>query len=431
MTAEKIRGICVNAGKVSEQTFDEARRRYRLMGGGLDTAVFELGLMTEEDLMVELAKSIGMPAWSEYFALFLDAETVHVLSAEQSRMFGAICGFVEKDSVAVLVKDVLAPEVRKSIERAFNKSLKLYLCSEMRFEVIFSRVYGKVLSPRFVALCRSYALDEQCSALGDVDGADVVDAEDELCIPVTWESSMLEGWGSELPQRASESDSRTVAELSRLKSAFEQLTTLEDLVCILGKYAQNHSSAQWWGEYAQRHLRILSIEFSTGLLHKGQSVEYGVEPGGELVSVCSGESYFWGGAFSEEFEHLYEALGHERPQTLLILPIIRSGDTPFLWFWENPAPADAQYIESIFEVLGCFSKRMDALKIPRDASQPSTGLSFKSSLFSTTKESGFDLRAYQTKQEDSSHSLQDTLVPGLTIGLHARKAKTFPHLGAR
>ncbi|GEM_PF-6052620 len=415
MISAMIQDICKETGRVTAQSIEEIKQRHRLMGGGLDTAIFELSLMGEQDMIQKLSQRLAIKAWSEYQEVFLDLDVSKKLNPELARSLRVVCPYESDDCVMVVTKDLISPETKTQIERLYHKDARLFLCSEMRFEVMYARIYDQALSPRFLQLAKKYALNiNACTLSAEELGGEFNAMRDELALPPKWDEILAMNFEDSSRGKKADYDSKRSRELDRAFSAFSQVSTLPDMLAIAGSYAQNHASAQWWGECKNGALKLARIMFNGGILKLGRSYEHVIEPCGEIVCVCSGHSYYSGAPNTEEFAELYDTLEMRPPQSILLLPIRRNAESPFLWLWENPKRCDETYLKELFALIESFSQRLDALKNSRDSGKFTSSLNYKSSLFANTKAPSAKLNSINfAAKVQSELTLQDTIVPGL------------------
>jgi hypothetical protein len=133
-------------------TIEAAVARQRVYGGGLDTALLEMGALSEPALWTRLAAVSGLPMPSPEVADGSAVSEPPALGAEQTLSLRAV-PVGERDGVlGVLCAEPVAAEDIRHAAAERGLQAKLYIVPETRLLAVRQRVYGETLPQRYAPL---------------------------------------------------------------------------------------------------------------------------------------------------------------------------------------------------------------------------------------------------------------------------------------
>jgi len=133
-------------------TIEAAVARQRVYGGGLDTALLEMGALSEPALWTRLAAVSGLPMPSPEVVDGSAVSEPPALGAEQTLSLRAV-PVGERDGVlGVLCAEPVAAEGIRQAAAERGLQAKLYIVPETRLLAVRQRVYGETLPQRYAPL---------------------------------------------------------------------------------------------------------------------------------------------------------------------------------------------------------------------------------------------------------------------------------------
>jgi hypothetical protein len=154
LDTETLAGWLVERQVLPRERLDRARARQRLYGGGLDTALLELGSTDEATLSRCLCEAAGLePPRPEWLAL--DAAPVasdQALDAATARRLGAQPVAEDGDRVVVVARPGADVDGLYAWAAARNRGLRVHPVPEVRLEALWAAVHGTPLPARYASL---------------------------------------------------------------------------------------------------------------------------------------------------------------------------------------------------------------------------------------------------------------------------------------
>jgi len=149
--ADPFAALLVEEGLLSEEGLAAAQARQHELGGGLDSAILELGLATDEAICAALSRATGLPV-APGPPLEPDARARRVFPSKVAERHGLAPFRMDGRELAVLAA---YPVDQASIDEiGFMLSLDVapFACTEWRVAEVRRRLYGSPLPERFAAL---------------------------------------------------------------------------------------------------------------------------------------------------------------------------------------------------------------------------------------------------------------------------------------
>jgi hypothetical protein len=142
----------VQAGLLPAATADEAERRRRMYGGGLDTVLLEMGALDERTLITHLANHTGIAAVPLERLAGLEPQAVSWLDAGAAARLGAVPIGRHEDGLEL----ALHPEANHDALVAWASERQVliepFLVVEARFRGLLGIAYQIPVPPRFMSL---------------------------------------------------------------------------------------------------------------------------------------------------------------------------------------------------------------------------------------------------------------------------------------
>jgi hypothetical protein len=148
----RLEALLIGERVLSEATVRAAAARQFVYGGSLDTALLEMGALTEAQVWARLAAVTGLPVPAPSLADGSDATAAPPLGSDQT----AKMRFVPVGSEALRLnllcaEPVAADEIMQLVaEHGFDA--KLFIVPELRLMALRQRVYGEPLPQRYAPL---------------------------------------------------------------------------------------------------------------------------------------------------------------------------------------------------------------------------------------------------------------------------------------
>jgi len=150
--SERLSAFLMAERVVPPATIEAALARQRVYGGGLDTALLEMGALSEPALWTRLAAVSGLPMPSPEVADGSAVSASPALGAEQTLPLRAV-PIGEIDGVlGVLCAEPVATEDIREAAAERGLQAKLYIVPETRLLALRQRVYGETLPQRYAPL---------------------------------------------------------------------------------------------------------------------------------------------------------------------------------------------------------------------------------------------------------------------------------------
>jgi len=148
----RLAALLVEEKVLPEATIRAAAARQLVYGGGLDTALLELGALTETQVWARLATVTGLPVPTPHLADGTALpDTPHLPPGPTGEMRFVPVG-ARDQRLNLLCAEPVAAEQIKSVAAEYGFDAKLYVVPELRLMALRQRIYGEPLPQRFAPL---------------------------------------------------------------------------------------------------------------------------------------------------------------------------------------------------------------------------------------------------------------------------------------
>ena len=140
---------------VPEATIRAAAARQWVYGGGLDTALLELGALTEAQVWARLSAVTGLPVPAPHLAdgtSPADAMTLPPLPAELTGTMRFVPVGAREQRLNLLCAEPVEADRIKDLAAEHGFEAKLYVVPELRLMALRQRIYGEPLPQRYAPL---------------------------------------------------------------------------------------------------------------------------------------------------------------------------------------------------------------------------------------------------------------------------------------
>ncbi|MHB8419360.1 MAG: HEAT repeat domain-containing protein [Myxococcales bacterium] len=148
--------LLVAAGGLTPEQLQMAEARQKELGGRLDTAVLELGLLPEELLAPLLARAADLPQGTPDMITAPDAGLAEVLPRALAEKHAIAPISIERRQLALLVCPPIDLTVLDDLGFLLSRSIRAYVAPELRVRQRQSQVYRQPLPDRFELLLRTH-----------------------------------------------------------------------------------------------------------------------------------------------------------------------------------------------------------------------------------------------------------------------------------
>ncbi len=155
--ADALATLLVQEGVVSLEALVQAQARQRELGGGIDTALLELGLLAEEALGDVLARASGLPLAPADGLLEPDPRTRHVFPARVAERHGLAPFRLEGRELHLAAAWPVDPAALDEISFMLSLALVAHVAPELRVRELRRLVYGAPLPERYQRLATRLA----------------------------------------------------------------------------------------------------------------------------------------------------------------------------------------------------------------------------------------------------------------------------------
>ncbi|HEY7724616.1 MAG TPA: HEAT repeat domain-containing protein [Anaeromyxobacteraceae bacterium] len=150
--ADALAELLLREGAVSAQGLAAAQARQRELGGALDTALLELGLIGEARLAAFLARASGLPVPPPSALLRPDGRAHRLFPARVAERHGLAPFRIEERELSLLATCPVDAAALDEISFMLSLDLVPYAAPEWRVYELRQRLYGAPLPARFEAL---------------------------------------------------------------------------------------------------------------------------------------------------------------------------------------------------------------------------------------------------------------------------------------
>jgi len=148
----RLAALLVEEKVLPEATIRAAAARQVVYGGGLDTALLELGALTETQVWARLATVTGLPVPAPHLADGTAVPEAPLLPAEPTARMRFVPVGARDQRLNLLCAEPVAAEQIKSVAAEHGFDAKLYVIPELRLMALRQRIYGEPLPQRFAPL---------------------------------------------------------------------------------------------------------------------------------------------------------------------------------------------------------------------------------------------------------------------------------------
>jgi hypothetical protein len=153
MPLSEVARALIRRGVITQESALEAERRQQLYGGGLDTALLELGATDEETLTTHLAEIIGIPLAPLALATAPPPPTARDwMDGATAQRLGIAPRALANDVFDVLARPEHDHDAMVAWAAARALLIEPTLVSEVRFRALLHSIYGIPMAPRYLAL---------------------------------------------------------------------------------------------------------------------------------------------------------------------------------------------------------------------------------------------------------------------------------------
>jgi hypothetical protein len=308
----------VEQGKVSPGSMDDALQHRELYGGGLDTALLELGLCQEQTLSEALCAVYRLPPVTPELLAGRDARVLNLFPPRLAEKYRLVPVRVAGRALQVLVCERPHPLVQEEISFLLSLEVKPFLVTEARLMGFLNQWCGVALAARYQTLLEK---------LGPLFREPEPPPESAPAQPLEVSEEQVEKLQQSLEQKASEQSRPPPAPAERLPlgAALEQLERAgerDEVVELLLRFAGQVSPflallvvrggfiMGWDGLGSEEEVaRIKRFRLPFGMASILSTV------------VLSRSVYLGPVSPSVGNNEMLQALGRKRPHTVFVIPI--------------------------------------------------------------------------------------------------------------
>jgi len=148
----RLQALLIEQRILPAATVRAAAARQSVYGGGLDTALLELGVLTETQVWARLAAVTGLPVPAPHLADGTGVPDAALLPAEPTAKMRFVPVGARDQRLNLLCAEPVAAEDIKSLAAEHGFDAKLYVVPELRLMALRQRVYGEPLPQRYAPL---------------------------------------------------------------------------------------------------------------------------------------------------------------------------------------------------------------------------------------------------------------------------------------
>ena len=148
----RLSSLLIGERLVSAATIEAAAARQRVYGGGLDTALLEIGALSEADVWARLAAVSGLPVPPAPMVDGSEVTTPAALPPERTRPLRAVPVREVAGVLHILCAEPVAGDDVRQAAAERGLDARLYIVPETRLLALRQRVYGETLPQRFAPL---------------------------------------------------------------------------------------------------------------------------------------------------------------------------------------------------------------------------------------------------------------------------------------
>jgi hypothetical protein len=150
--SDRLSALLIAERVLPATTVRAAAARQQVYGGGLDTALLELGALSEAAVWARLSAATGLPVPPPALVDGLDVEIAPVLSPELTGPLRAVPMGESAGFLRVLCAEPVADGAIHQAAAALGLEAKLYIVPETRLLALRQRIYGETLPQRYAPL---------------------------------------------------------------------------------------------------------------------------------------------------------------------------------------------------------------------------------------------------------------------------------------
>ena len=152
---QDLAALLVEEGAASAEAVDRARARQAELGGALDTALLELGIVPEDVLVPLLARATELPAPPDAAWAAEDPRARRVFPSRVAERHGLAPFALDGRELSLVAAAPVDVGLLDEISFMLSLHLTAHVGPEWRVRELIHRLYGSPLSPRFSALAAS------------------------------------------------------------------------------------------------------------------------------------------------------------------------------------------------------------------------------------------------------------------------------------
>jgi hypothetical protein len=154
MVPRELTQLLVEEGVVGPDDVDRALARQREAGGTLDSALLELGLVAEDQLILLLARASDLPAAPLSIYDMVDARSRRVFPSKVAERHGLAPFALEGRELSLVATHPLDLGLLDEISFMLSLHLSPHVGPEWRVRSLIQRLYGGALPPRLARLAQ-------------------------------------------------------------------------------------------------------------------------------------------------------------------------------------------------------------------------------------------------------------------------------------
>lgn len=132
----------IESGFIAPEQAAEAIDEQRRSGMPIRTALLDLGLLTEDDLLVAIGNLMGATV-VELTGIEIPADAATVVPAGVARMYGIIPIEIQPDTATLAASNIIGPEVMDELRFVLTRDVEIVLAREDQIKTAIAAVYGE------------------------------------------------------------------------------------------------------------------------------------------------------------------------------------------------------------------------------------------------------------------------------------------------
>lgn len=148
----RLQALLIGERVLPEETVRAAAARQLVYGGGLDTALLEMGVITEAAIWARLAAATGLPVPAPAWCDGTRVGPEPVLTADRTADLRAVPVDEAARTMTLMCAEPIADDDIRRVVAAHGFAARLYVVPEVRLLALRQRIYGEPLPQRYARL---------------------------------------------------------------------------------------------------------------------------------------------------------------------------------------------------------------------------------------------------------------------------------------